>query len=689
MKSSLSYMLAFPMLTYILSCSPDLQHENKFVQWTRNEIPETGLFWPAGQVLPQFATAADTVDAIIIDDPDIPSEDILLLTTLQGSINRTRPRLMLLKNKRGGTEEWADRLSINTKLYPAETRWQLVKKFIGEINGAVIYDTEKSKHYNNLAGTIASIENCIAVTRDEYDILENNGIKLPIVKDIRDLSLTSPIEIYTYLYENYWDKCTKRVLVSLNPNITNDIRDMAVATNAATIWLDPRKEDEKKVLDMFLSDMKAGESIILGWWPEERSGIGSGVSHGISTIPSDFYENSTIHASAKHIVNHAPVPKRDALENKIYISLFLSDGDNVQYCQHSMLRLWLNEARGSIPINWTVSPGLVDIGPDIMNYYYSTATPADCLSSGPSGLGYALIYDAHNDKWFASSREEIEPYTMLTQQYLEKSGLRVITIWDEISENQAEAYADNCRHLYGLTLEDWQKHEKILPFNKNGRLAILPNRPCYESDIHSICRHWKDTVRHYTGDYPMFLTAQGVSWKLGPKDIAELRDSLEAYAPGKIVISRGDHFFSFYNEDNGLDYNLTMSKEIEIQSSNNANNEFVSDGSSSPGHQWIDAGNDSKWIIFDFKREYDINRYVIRHAGFSGEDYKLNTKGFSLYLSQDMENWTLVDKQRKNSDDVSDIDFPAAKARYAKIIIDNPGKDNTARIGDIEIYGRK
>lgn len=685
---SILHVFTLGVFVCLSACNSGIQHENKFIQWDKAEQPQEGIVWPKGQAIPQFAAIADTVDAIIIDRPPMSNSDVLMLTTLQGIINKTKPRVMLFNTRRGGKMEWADKLSINTAIHSIDQRWNLVKKYAEEIDGFVMYSPQKSIHYYNLASTIASVENCIAVTKAEYKSLSDAGVNLPVKTDISDLSYTKPTEIYTYLYENYWDKCTRRTFLSLSPNVVCDIRDMAVAVKAASVWLDPRIKEEKQVLELFLSDMKAGESVILGWWPEERSGIGAGTSHGISTIPSDFYDNSTIFAADPHIIFHAPVPKRKALDNKIYLSIFLSDGDNVQYCQHSMIKLWEDTKRGNITINWTVSPGLTDLGPGLYNYYNRTASPNDCFSSGPSGLGYALIYDAHNKVWFAPDRETIEPYTKFTQQYLEKSGLRTITIWDEISDEQAQAYADNCRYLYGLTEQDWQRGEPVETTTKNGRLAILPNNPCYVGNIDDIYDHWKDTLSTFTGDAPLFLTAQGVSWRLGPEDIARLRDSLNLLSPGNIEICRGDHFFSFYNEANGLDYNLTMSESTKITSSSSNYDKFVSDGSAAPEYRWTDADAHDKWIEFDFMTECAISRYVVRHAGFVGEDSSLNTKDFRLYVSNDKERWTLVDKQTGNTADVSDIDFPVVNARYAKIVIRNAGSDNVARIGDVEIYGK-
>jgi hypothetical protein len=686
-KSILLFLTCIPF--FLTSCAHSW-NENKFKQWDRPEIQETGIEWPEMAILPQFALPADTLDAIFTDSPGLEKSEVLMLTTLQGLVNRSKPRIICLREGRGGRNEWSDKLGYKIRIHPAEHLFGLIGKYKSEISGVVLYDVGKSIHYCNLASTVAGITNSIAMTRAEYEQAQEYGLDLMITEDLTGLEYTKPTEIYRYLYENYWSECTHRTILSLSPNISNDIRDMAVATKAAAVWLDPRVPEEKTVVQLFLSEMEAGKSVILGWWPEERSGIGIGTSYGISTIPSDFYDNSTVYSGGSHIIHHAPVPKMPDLENKIYISLFLSDGDNVQYCEHTMPKLWMNESRGEIPINWTASPGLVDLGPGILNYYYRTATDNDCISSGPSGLGYALIYDAHNNIWTTRGRDKIDAYTELTQQYLEKSGMRVITIWDEVDSSQMVSYAENCRHLYGLTQQDWGRREEIKTSHVINRLAIIPNRPCYVNNVNAIVENWKDTISAYTGTEPVFLSAQGVSWRIGPQDIVDLKNKLEALKPGKIEICRGDHFFALYNEANDLPYNLTLSGHVKISATSSEQDaDHISDGSCAPDYQWIASTKGKQSIVFDFQGLYKINRYVIRHAGYSGEMSSLNSRNFRIELSKNGSDWTTVDRQYGNKSDVSDIDIPETEARFARITITDPGKDGIVRIGDIEIYGRK
>ncbi|MGN6560389.1 MAG: discoidin domain-containing protein, partial [Candidatus Nitrosocosmicus sp.] len=309
--------------------------------------------------------------------------------------------------------------------------------------------------------------------------------------------------------------------------------------------------------------------------------------------------------------------------------------------------------------------------------------------SGPSGLGYALIYDAHNKKWNNKGGNSFEEYTKLTQRYLERSGLRVITVWDQINENQMNMYTNNCRYLYGVTQQDWQKQQGKIPvYVKQNKLAFIPNYPCYTNNVENIIDMNEEAIAEFDGSHPIFITSQAVAWKVGPDSIIALKKKLEKLSPGNIVICRADHFFALYNEANRLSYNLTLSAEMKITTSPSSTPpEFVSDGTCSLRRSWISSKKGKKWIQFDFKRVYSLNRYVIRHAGVSGMDKSYNIKAFNLESSMDGKNWRKVDEQSNNKLDVTDIDFSAVEARYLRINIIDSGKDKVARIADVEVYG--
>lgn len=642
----------------------------------------------AQDIFPEFPTPADTLDAIYYDDKDLTGSEVVMLATLQGNINTAQPRIYLLKHRFGGRAEWADRLDIRTRIFQPSELYCLVGKYSRELSGMVVYSTEKSMHYRNLACTIAGLKGAIAVTPAEKRKLQDNGVRLKTVCDITDLPFTEPEEIYTYLHDRYWKKCSRRTLLSLVPHIAADIRDMGVAMKAATIWLDPRKESEREVLEMFLADLTPGRSVILGWWHEERAGIGMATSFGLSTVPSDLYNNATVYAGFPHEIQPARVPKRKPLENKVYVALFLSDGDNIQYCQHKMRTLWDNPGRGTFPINWTVSPGLADLGPALLNNYYETATDNDCLVSGPSGMGYSLIYDELNDIWHASSRQTIEEYTRLTQKYLQKSGIRIITVWDRLSQDQMGAYADNCRYLTGVTLEDWKRAPKIETVSCNNRLAFIGNRPCYTSYVEDMFREWKDSIEVFDGKAPAFFTSQGESWNMGPAQMARLQALFDSVEPGRVEICRADHFFSLYNEANGLSFNILMLDDVRTCSDDDAPLDKLTDGSFAQRYCWQSSQKGRVTVSFDLGKLYLIDRYMISHASAGGYSRSWNIREYGMEVSSDGSTWEKVEQVKVGDVDFTDRDIGSRMARYVRLTVDRCGHDDVARIADIEIYGK-
>lgn len=662
---------------------------NKHKNWVAYTEFDEGIQWPEDRILPSFSKIDSELDMFTITYLNDASKT--MLTALQGLVNKKKTRIYIngVNALDEGVTTWRDRLGLKCKEY--FNIYEFIKKYQDEVDGVVLYE-EHSPHFRNLALTVAGIKNLLPVERRMYASFKDNGIDLEVKENLCGLACRSCEEVYTYLYSTYWKDCTKRVLVSLCPQAhTGHIRDMAAAIGAAVVWLDPREEKQKNILDLFLADMTAGKSVCLGWWPEERSGIGEGTSYGISTIPSDFYENPTVFSACDHIMRMPAIPKKPQLENKIYLSIFLSDGDNVQYCQHHMSNLWKNKDRGTIPLNWTVSPGLADIGPGILNYYFDTATENDCFVSGPSGLGYALIYDEHNDKLFLSDEELTDAYTELSNRYLTKTGLRSITVWDQLRDIHFRSYEKNCRALYGLTQEDWfQKPAPLKPHIENNRLAFLPNYPAYAETVEDIYRQLEDTIKNYDGKAPMFLATQGVTWSLTPANMTKLMERFNELVPGKIEVMRADHFFALYNEANNIPFNIALSKDCVATAHDNTSDPMLAiNGSAAKKYQWVSNNAENAYIMLDLGAQYLVSRYVVKHAGFAGMDRELNTYEFTVEVSVDGKAWTVVDDVDENIADITDVDIEPCKARYFKINIKNPGSDNVVRIGDIEVYGVK
>lgn len=591
--------------------------------------------WPDDRILPEFAAPASPVDLLDMSELDPGPSERLLVTVLQGLINKTRPRIMLVNKAGEGKDFWIEQCGL--KVRRVGSPWELLAKYAHEISGVVLYSSGQNPHVVNLATTIAGIKNALPIEDSLFRALKARGIALPPVSvDLRKLKFGTPIAVYEYLYKTWWKDCNKRLYISLSPNNVDFIRDLAVATRSAVIWLDIRKHADSVMADKFFSDMRQGRSFVFGWWPEERSGVGLGTSHGIATVAADFFENATVFAGQPRRIELPKATSMPELANKIYVTIYLSDGDNIQYCQHSLAKLWRNEQRGSIPINWTISPALVDAAPQILNYYERTATANDCLVSGPSGVGYALLYDVFHKRNNLTDNTLLDKYTRFSEPYLERAGLRAITIWDDLDERQMDIYAKNCRYLYGNAVHDWGKGIPLTTHVLRDRMPFFPSRPGYTGDADAIYKKWKDSIAAFDGTRPMFLAAQGVAWRMTPGNIIKLKERLDSLSPGNIVFVRADHFFNLYNEANGHYFNLSLLPGIE-----------VSDGRA------------------DLKETFLISRFAIRHG-----------KYLRVETSIDDKDWKPVMIGASGTD----FDITPVRARYVRVKTSG---------GEIEIYGKR
>ncbi len=649
--------------------------------------------WPDDRLLPRIPEPGKRLYGLDMNAAGLNSQERVMMSVFQGIINRNRARVLLFHSSDSkGTWPSAHGISRKISTIQATKPFDLVSRFADELNGLVLYDTSISNHYANLAATIAGLDRLLPVTAEIRQKLIKSGIDLPVKEDLTDMTMSTPAEIYGYLYDNYWTRCNHRLLTSLRPTEPY-VHDLAAASGGAVIWLDCAKAQEKALFDKFLSDMTPGKGLVIGWYVEERAGIGEVTKYGLSTVPADFYENGSVYTAVRVPVNIPSVPKMPKLENKVYVTLYISDGDNIQYCEHAMLEKYRSKSRGKIPFNWTISPALVDFSPSMLNYYYNNATENDCFASGPSGLGYTMPYNQMANKWYITSTRTFTPYIQLTNRYLEKSGLRIITIWDEINANMRHVYEQECRSLYGLTQQDWERNPKgkVLPVVQNDRLLVIPNYPCYANSIDVIADYQNRSIKNFKGKSPMFLSSQGTVWDISPDQFVGIKDKLEKLSPGNIVIVRGDHFFNLYNQANHLPFNLTLLQDMTATSSASVTDAaLAADGSPSEGKIWESSTQDGKgWVELDFGEAYSISRYVVRHAEAAGMSPEYNTRDFTVEVSPDGLVWTTVGTHKANTSCLTDIDITPVEARYVRVSVADAGSDNVVRIADIEVYGSR
>lgn len=519
------------------------------------EPPET-LTWPAGQVLPHFPTPARQLDAL--DVARLTPDEQLTFSALAGHVNRRQPRLALINSRKEPEREaWFSDPTIDLQLnepFTAANKNELLAKYADEVAGVVLYDPSRNPHLRNVAFTAAGLRPGLPVTRDGYAALQEAGVELPVLEDLTSLNLPTAIEAYEYLLKTYWPQCEKRFIVSARPEGRGGdyyhTRDLAAACGAATIWLDCQDAAQRELYGKFLDDMPAGNSIVLGWYTTERSGMTTATKFGIGTLPSDHFRNATIFSGGSHKITPPPTPAAPPLANKLYIAIFLSDGDNIQYAQYTMRRLWDESAtvRGKAPLNWTIAPGLVDVAPGILNYYYATATPNDCFVCGPSGMGYIMPVNTLAEPGAPlgstiDDRERLTGFAQLTARYLQRAGLNVVTIWDNLTPMQREVYAQSCPDLLGVTVQNFRDDPRVAS-------STAPSGLRFERLVRAYCGSYDDLRGSMEEEYakldgkqPRFAAYQAIGWgALTPEQLVKLTAEVKERCPN-VEFVRADHYF--------------------------------------------------------------------------------------------------------------------------------------------------
>jgi hypothetical protein len=471
------------------------------------------------------------------------SAEMYLFASLKGIVNKTQPRIFSYEGDAfaEGPYTWLQSLGLGYTEHA--DKWSLITKYRNELSGIIIYDPSQI-HTVNLATMLAKSKGALIASPALSTRLTAAPYNLPVLLDLRG-QFTSKLQVYQTLYNTYWPAIDHRLLIGLNPEVHKAaLREYATALGAAVIWLDPDVAAESTLLNSFLSSMPPGSNV-MGWWPEEAPGVQRASQYGIATIASDWCANLTVHSGTSRTVNLKPPPPKPALQNKIYVAFILSDGDNLQYIEHLMRKLWNNTDRGSVPMGWTLSPAMLDAMPGALNFYSQTATPNDNLISGPSGYGYAYPNSFPNQNL-------LNQFVAKTEDYNKRAGFRVITIWNTITgginQNVGQSFATYAPTLLGLTAQ-----------NTGGGLTIYNNSlpgmalSCnYCTSEQAMKDHIATASAGWNGTQPRFVIIQAQPWTdIKPTNFKNVAGSLNS----NYIVVRPDHIFQLIREANGLPVN--------------------------------------------------------------------------------------------------------------------------------------
>jgi hypothetical protein len=372
-------------------------------------------------------------------------DEAMVVSCLQGIINRKGPLVYVVSRGNPDTEYWLKKFTSNGRwlqgakadtLNGLDELFDLAKN---EIKGAVIWDPAVPATLN-VATTIAGVENGV-VFSPEFAIKYSDKWNLKVLKDLRGMftgSLTGSAknDAYRWAISNYLSKglcyyhrvflCEDAFTARRNGDIGYVVnRDWAIYKGSFVYDLSPWGDEQPlddpgqvtgtdletyKIMLSEILHQTAGKEMteIAGFFafskysnmPDHKSTHEPVPTEWESVYlmsPYNCYQNTvtsycfnqSFHSQAPigPLKQHRPAVTKK-LENKTYICILMADYDSATPLYEFLWKFWDDKNRGKMPFLWGLNPNLVETYPDIIEYLYSTLSDNDYFGSDASAAGY-------------------------------------------------------------------------------------------------------------------------------------------------------------------------------------------------------------------------------------------------------------------------------------------------------------
>jgi len=404
---------------------------------------------------PDFNASSEIFVVDVFDDFENETIDrgmILTLSCLQGLVNRQRAEVFIdFKGELHGVkDDWYWKFFIDNYkdaynlTFSVITYLEFIDMFIHHASGIVVYDKE-NKDTINVAVTMAGINDWVAADKDTAAWL-NKTYDIGVFQDLHHGWSGSRAVIYEKAFELLYPSCNKGILFASLPIVWGT--DYVVACRGFVFCHNPGPftSPQEKALTKRIMRETPADIPVIGWF-EQPTGIeenymvqlasGQGkIFLGAYKVPNKSFltaystsENYSNPIKSRYTDDDGNYPgiyqepnggdvggkEQVHVEDKIYLSLAITDGDNLGFMAYKMREeLWNSSIRGSVPIAWSINPLMNEVAPSILHYFYATATENDTFVCGPSGSGYfypGFTSDNQRSRWLqrtASQMDELD-----------------------------------------------------------------------------------------------------------------------------------------------------------------------------------------------------------------------------------------------------------------------------------------
>jgi hypothetical protein len=318
----------------------------------------------------------------------------LLLTSLQALANSNAPVLFVMQ--RAEDPSWLNAMQKQLGKTPEMISTDEALARFGGNAPQVICDL-KNRWSLSIATTLAGVHRAV---------LTDHDLGRPTAFDCRN-RWANKVEAYRWALTELLPQCHRSQLVYLDEGLAF-VRDYAMQQKLFVLNLDPLNDSQEiRLLDDILGKFPA-QTRVFGWASGAYARKSKGQNdvtvevalvkrlsqRGMMLVPADFAANLSFYARTEPYVGKLSQQRLSRglklQSGKRYVLLVVSDGDNLQYDLGAMRAQWEKE-RPKVPVAWSISPQLAEVGPAVLQTYYQEAATRggwDEFVAGPSGYAY-------------------------------------------------------------------------------------------------------------------------------------------------------------------------------------------------------------------------------------------------------------------------------------------------------------
>lgn len=381
--------------------------------------------------------------------------DLMMMTTLQGNVNRVQPSMYIIHDEMvegpenfNGSAFWFEQLDT---LYTGDEAfekveytdpYEMILQNKDKIKGAVIYHERLSDNamasrdgyptrYGDMALLNLTLMMCgqyeaVALNYIQYNTLkEEYGLELEILGDTTkfmekeaDGSFSEErgsrevwMRVYKYALATFGDTMNKEAL-GHNAGFQAAAFDYYVANKIFIynrIFAADATEAERQMELSILNVSKPNTPIFGCWYLQADEG---------SLVPllTENYKFVVVSYESFNVswTSGLPYEELKVEEEKItldptkkYVAFTFSEGDNNSYLQYRMPTMFQSPSKGKYSIGWTIAPACWDMNPNIIRYYRQNWSQGDGLAYPEAGVDYVYHTppEESQDEFFALSDE--------------------------------------------------------------------------------------------------------------------------------------------------------------------------------------------------------------------------------------------------------------------------------------------